>query len=67
MALQLVIGNKNYSSWSMRPWLLMTELGIPFDAEKVSFADPDWKTRTRRYAPTGIVPILVDGPHPCLN
>lgn len=45
----------------MRPWLLMTELGLPFDEEKLSFADPDWKQRARRHAPTGMVPILVDG------
>ena len=35
MALQLVIGNKNYSSWSMRPWVLMTQLGIPFEELKL--------------------------------
>jgi glutathione S-transferase len=59
--MQLVIGNKNYSSWSMRPWLLMTELGISFEEERLSFNDPEWKARARRFAPTGMVPVLVDG------
>ena len=59
--MKLVIGNKNYSSWSMRPWLLMTALGIPFEEEKLSFADPGWKSRALRYSPTGMVPVLVDG------
>jgi glutathione S-transferase len=58
---KLVIGNKNYSSWSMRPWLLMTALGIPFEEHKLSFADPEWKQQALRFAPTGLVPVLVDG------
>jgi glutathione S-transferase len=59
--MKLVIGNKNYSSWSMRPWLLMTALGIPFEEEKLSFANPEWKQQALRFAPTGLVPVLVDG------
>ena len=59
--MKLVIGNKNYSSWSMRPWLLMTQLEMPFQEERLSFNDPDWKKQARRYAPTGLVPILIDG------
>src|SRR5512142_185940 len=38
--MKLVIGNKNYSSWSLRPWLLLSHLEIPFEEEKLSFNDP---------------------------
>ena len=55
---QLYIGNKNYSSWSLRPWLLLTELGIPFEEELKFFSDHNWKT-FRDFSPTGRVPCLV--------
>jgi glutathione S-transferase len=58
--MKLIIGNKNYSSWSMRPWLLMKQLAIPFEEEALSFNDPGFKARARRYSPAGRVPILVD-------
>lgn len=65
-AMQLVIGNKNYSSWSMRPWLLLRGLDIPFDELKVRFdgfdAGSRFKTRMAGYTPTGRVPVLIDGP-----
>ena len=57
----LFIGNKNYSSWSLRPWMLMRELGIPFREKLVPFggaANPD---AFRGFSPTGKVPCLVDG------
>lgn len=58
--MQLYIANKNYSSWSLRPWLLMTELRIPFDERLIPFEpDGDWTT-LRRISPTGKVPCLVD-------
>ncbi len=64
MALQLYIGNKNYSSWSMRPWVLMKQAGIPFDEVMVRFDsfDPDsaFKARLRAVSPLGQVPVLVD-------
>ena len=63
MALQLVIGNKNYSSWSMRPWVLMTELGIPFDERKLRFdfdADSAFRREVARVSPAGLVPVLLD-------
>ena len=63
MALQLVIGNKNYSSWSLRPWLLMAELGIHFDEIKVRFDFSDgspFRQTVARLSPAGRVPILVD-------
>ena len=56
----LFIGNKNYSSWSLRPWVLLRELGIPFRERLVPFggADPD---AFRAFSPTGKVPCIVDG------
>ena len=59
--MRLLIGNMNYSSWSMRPWLLLTQLQIPFEEEKLSFNDPDFKTRVLAVSPVGQVPVLVDG------
>jgi glutathione S-transferase len=64
--LQLVIGNKNYSSWSMRPWVLMRELGIAFDEIKLRFDgfDPGSKFHRElaRYTPAAKVPVLlIDG------
>jgi len=59
--MKLVIANKNYSSWSLRPWLLLKQAGIPFEEEKLSFNDPEFKARVRRYSPVGKVPVLVDG------
>jgi glutathione S-transferase len=59
--MKLVIANKNYSSWSLRAWLLLAGLGIHFEEEKVSFNDPGWKARVRALNPAGKVPFLVDG------
>lgn len=58
---QLHIANKNYSSWSLRPWVLMTQLGIPFEEHLTPFqAGSNWST-FRRFAPNGKVPCLIDG------
>lgn len=61
----LVIGNKCHSSWSLRPWILMRQLGVPFDEVLVPFTDPidtpEWKAQVRKYSPAGKVPALVDG------
>jgi glutathione S-transferase len=59
--MKLLIGNMNYSSWSMRPWLLLTQLEIPFEEEKISFNDPTFEARVRTVSPVGKVPVLVDG------
>lgn len=63
--MQLYIGNKNYSSWSMRPWVLLTQAGIPFDEVMVRFdaftPDSQFKATLRPLSPTGKVPLLVDG------
>jgi glutathione S-transferase len=58
----LVIGNKNYSSWSMRPWLLLRGLGIDFDEVQLKFDSDAWKQNIGRWSPSGLVPVLwLDG------
>jgi glutathione S-transferase len=63
--MKLYIGNKNYSSWSMRPWVLLTQAGIAFEEVMVRFdaftPDSQFKTALRPLSPTGKVPVLVDG------
>ena len=63
--MQLYIGNKNYSSWSMRPWVLLKQAGIPFDEVKLRFdafsPDSKFKNELARISPAGRVPVLVDG------
>jgi glutathione S-transferase len=54
---ELYIGNKNYSSWSLRPWLVMKVLGIPFTEKLVPFGSTDFTA----FSPSGRVPCLVDG------
>jgi glutathione S-transferase len=61
MTLKLVIGNKNYSSWSFRPWIAMKVAGIAFDEEVISLDDPEFKTRITALSGTGKVPVLIDG------
>jgi glutathione S-transferase len=61
MALRLVIGNKNYSSWSLRPWIAMKVAGIPFEEELISLNAPDFRERVTKISPTGKVPALADG------
>jgi glutathione S-transferase len=62
--MQLHIGNKNYSSWSMRPWVLMRQAGIPFEEVMVRFdgfsPQSQFKQRVGTLSPAGKVPILVD-------
>jgi len=60
-ALTLVIGNKNYSSWSMRPWVLMRQLDIPFDEVKLRFHSEEWEKHIARWSPSGLVPVLWRG------
>jgi len=57
----LYIANKNYSSWSLRPWVLMQELGVPFEERLTPFAAGDNWEPFRRFAPAGMVPCLHDG------
>jgi glutathione S-transferase len=58
---RLYIANKNYSSWSLRPWLLMSELGIGFEEQLLRFGDTASWNSYRTIAPSGTVPCLVDG------
>ena len=58
---KLYIANKNYSSWSLRPWVLMVELGIPFDEQLVPFVEGSNWEAFRRFCPSGKVPCLQDG------
>jgi glutathione S-transferase len=57
----LIIGNKNYSSWSLRPWLVLRQVGVDFTEVKLSLGVPEAKAELRRYSPTGRVPVLMDG------
>lgn len=60
-SLTLVIANKNYSSWSLRPWLVMTELGIEFSERMLKFDSDDWDQNIVQLSPTGLVPVLWEG------
>ena len=57
----LVIGNKNYSSWSLRPWMLMTHLGVKFRETILPLDTARFKDEIARYSPTGRVPALLHG------
>jgi glutathione S-transferase len=61
--MQLIIGNKNYSSWSMRPWVLMKQLGLPFEEHKLRFdfsPNSAFRREVARFSPAGKVPVLFD-------
>src|SRR5437660_3322656 len=57
--MQLVISNKNYSSWSMRPWVLLREAAIAFEEVQLKFDDSGRAKGIEHYSPTGRVPVLV--------
>ena len=59
--LALVIGNKNYSSWSLRPWLAMKQTGIPFVEHRIALYQVDSRRRVLEHSPTGKLPALKDG------
>ena len=63
--MRLYIGNKNYSSWSLRPWLLLRQAGIAFEETRLSFGDISedgpFKREARKLSPTARVPVLEDG------
>lgn len=56
--LTLIIGNKNYSSWSLRPWLAMKQAGVDFTETRIALDTPTTHQEIRRYSPTGKVPVL---------
>ena len=61
MQAKLIIGNKNYSSWSLRAWLLLREAGIEFEEQQNSLYQGDWKAAIRSVNPGGTVPVLQIG------
>jgi glutathione S-transferase len=61
MALRLIIGNKNYSSWSFRPWLALKVAGIAFEETVISLEASDFKARVTALGSPGRVPLLIDG------
>lgn len=61
MTYTLITANRNYSSWSLRPWLLMRTLGIEFTDRFEPFAAQDNRAAFRKFSPSGTVPVLIDG------
>lgn len=61
MSLKLVIANKCYSSWSMRPWLVMRAFGVPFEELVIPLRTQQTKELISRLSPSGKVPVLIDG------
>lgn len=59
--MHLIIANKLYSSWSMRPWLVMRAIGLDFDETVIPLRQPDTAERIAKYSPSGKVPVLIDG------
>ena len=59
--MKLIIGNKNYSSWSLRPWIAMTVAGIPFEEVLIPFETDEFKKTVADVSGTGKVPVLIDG------
>jgi len=59
--LTLVIANKNYSSWSMRPWVLLRARGIPFQERMLKFDSPEMRDNIGQLSPSRLVPVLWEG------
>ncbi len=57
---KLVIGNMNYSSWSLRPWLALAKLGVDFETVRVSLYEGEFKQTLYGYSPAGLVPIYIE-------
>ena len=60
-ALTLIIGNKNYSSWSMRPWVALRGCGVPFTERLLKFHSQAWQDNIGALSPSGLVPVLWEG------
>lgn len=58
--MKLLIGNRNYSTWSLRPWLVLRHFEIPFEDEMLQLSGPDWREKIAARSPTGKVPVLID-------
>ena len=61
MTLKLILANKAYSSWSLRPWILLKQFKIPFEEIVIPMDQPDTRANMLKYAPTGKCPSLQDG------
>ncbi len=59
--LKIVLGNKNYSSWSLRPWLVLKHLGARFEEQVIPLDQPSTAEQLRKFSPSGRVPVLIDG------
>jgi len=59
--LQLLIGNKNYSSWSLRPWMLLRHLDLSFEESRIQLDTPEFARVVATWSPAGRVPVLRDG------
>ncbi|WMD19338.1 glutathione S-transferase family protein [Achromobacter seleniivolatilans] len=57
----LIIGNKNYSSWSLRPWIALRATGVAFTEQKLGFFTEEFSRRVGAVSPAGLVPVLLDG------
>jgi glutathione S-transferase len=60
-ALTLVVGNRNYSSWSLRPWILLRHLGLEFTLRQFHFGTPEFDAEIPKLSPTRLVPVLIHG------
>lgn len=60
MSYRLIIGNKNYSSWSLRPWLLLRQAGLAFDEQQLLLLAEHFKPSVMQHSPAGKVPVLID-------
>ncbi|MBU1304924.1 MAG: glutathione S-transferase N-terminal domain-containing protein, partial [Alphaproteobacteria bacterium] len=59
--MKLLIGNRNYSTWSLRPWLVLQHFEIPFEDEVLQLSGSGWRYVLAQRSPTGRVPVLLDG------
>ena len=59
--LKLVIGDHNYSSWSLRPWLVLKQSGLPFEEVSIRLRESRTKAEILKHSPSGKVPCLIDG------
>jgi glutathione S-transferase len=59
--LKIILGNKNYSSWSLRAWIVLKQLGVDYEETVVPLDQPNTREEISRYSPSGRVPALIDG------
>jgi glutathione S-transferase len=59
--MKIILGNKKYSSWSLRPWIAMKQIGLTFDEVVIPMNMPNTRAEMLSHSPTGLVPTLIDG------